>query len=144
MKQEYPMHVVITSVIGEDDCRESFTSHTCAKLTNAGGKYTLSFTEAREGGRVYTTLTYLPNGKRVHQKCRGGVKSEIVFDPATVHTSVYEISPLKFDLTVTCHEVEAKLDELGGEIRLVYTRELAGDAMRVDYRLTATHEEVDA
>ncbi len=143
MKQEYPMSLTIESVIGDKDACETMTIHARARLSVIGGNYTLSFTEAREGGRVFTTLSYMPGAKRVHMKSRGLVKSEIVFDPEVPHVSRYEVAPLAFDLTVRSREVSASLDENGGEIHLVYTRELAGDEATVTYHLTAVAEETE-
>ncbi len=144
MKQEYSMQIAVESVIGDGDEREVYRCEMPARLTQNGGSYTLSFTEVREDTKLFTTLTFQPRGTRVHMKTRGGVKNEIVFDTTTPCVTRYEVAPLCFDLTVRSREISVSLDEHGGEIRLVYTRELAGDACPVVYRLAAVpREEAD-
>ncbi len=141
MKETYRLTADIRSTVGESEECETYTMRVKARLDITGGSHTLSFTEEREGGRVFTTLTYTPGRARVHMKSRGGVKSEMIFDPATPHVSRYEVAPLSFELTVRSREVRAHLDGNGGEIFLSYTRELAGDSTPVVYHLVAVPEE---
>ncbi len=140
MKEQIPMLAHIESTIG--DAHVAYDVK--ARLSVVGDHHSLAFTEERESGRVFTTLSFRPGVARVHMKCRGGVKSEMIFDPATPHTSVYELSPLAFDLTVTTETARVALDALGGTLCLSYTREIGGDASHVTYTLTAMPEEVNA
>ncbi len=141
MKDRVAMNLHIESVVGVGDDAERFAFDVMGKLNIVSGNHTLSFTEMREGCRIFTTLTYRPGGHRVHMKARGDVKYETVFDTSAVCQTVYEVAPCKLDLTVRSHEVVVNLDEYGGEMRLAYTRVIAGDVGEVVYTLTATAEE---
>ncbi len=144
MKDTRPMHFTIRSTLTSGDDTETMTTTAAGKYAAVGDHITLSFWEANESGKVFTTLAFLRGGRRVHMKRRGGVKCEMIFDPKEECTSVYELPPLKFDFTVRSREVFVNLDENGGTVSLAYTREIGGDLSSVQYCLTAVAGEEDA
>ncbi len=138
MNARISMQLHIESVVGAGADAERMTYDTPGKLNVASGNYTLSFTDEREGCKIFTTLTYRPHSHRVHMKARGSVKYELIFDIKEECSTVYEVPPCKLNLTVRSREVSVGLDEFGGEIHLLYTREVGGDTSDVTYTLTAT------
>ncbi len=140
----YQMTVRISSAIGffgPGGARDTYSAVLPARLDVTENKCTLSFREERDGGVIYTTMTYEPGGSRVHMRGRGNAKSDILFDCGEEHHSIYKVGEYKFDLTVRTGEVTATLTEQGGEISLVYERQIGGHIDLVSYQLIGTPTE---
>ena len=102
-------------------------------LRHVGDHISLAYTERRDGGvRVMTTLAWQRGMRRLHLTQRGAVRWEADFDPDTPAVTRYEVPPYTFDLTVRCHEIRLPLDENGGELHLLYTRNIGGDEALVE------------
>ena len=132
------MSLVVTSIIGEGSEKEEYTVECRGQLRMASGVNSLTYTEEVEGRRVHTTLTYRMNAGRVHLKKRGATKCEMIFEEGYTHTSVYEMSPYKFDMVVEGQKVKASLGEEGGEISLTYLRTIGGDTAKVVLQIVGT------
>lgn len=135
MKEQYTMSLTITSVLGEGENREEYTLTTRGQLRMASGVNSLTYSEEIEGKKVHTTLTYRLRANRVHLKKRGAMKSEIIFEENFEHSSLYEIPPYSFDMTVRSQVVKASLGADGGEITLSYFRTIGGDTAPVEMRI---------
>ncbi len=131
MKEQVAMSLVVKSTIGEGSEKEEYVVTCRGQLRMASGVNSLTYTEELDGKRVHTTLTYRLHANRVHLKKRGAVKCEMIFEERYVHTSVYEMSPYKFDMVVEGQKVKASLGEEGGEITLTYLRTIGGDTAQV-------------
>ena len=143
MKEQISMSLVVTSIIGEGSEKEEYTVACRGQLRVASGVNSLTYTEEVEGRRVHTTLTYRMHAGRVHLKKRGATKCEMVFEKGYVHTSVYEMSPYKFDMTIAAEQVRASLGDMGGEISLTYVRTIGGDTAKVTLQIVGTPIEED-
>lgn len=138
MKRETPMHITITSHLAAEGAPETVTTEARGVLRQVGDHHTLAYTERRESDeRVMTTLSWQRGVRRLHLTCRGAVRWEADFDPALPAETRYEVPPYAFTLCVQCRELRLGVDENGGELRLVYRRELGGDAAEVTLSLAA-------
>lgn len=123
----------------EKDPHAGTVYETVGCLRRRGGVSSLSFTEEHgDGQKSLCTLSLDSDVPGVRVRRRGGIRCEMVFRPGEAHTSVYEIAPYRFDITVRSHEIKASLCEEGGEILLRYEREIGGERDLVRFRLTAT------
>ena len=143
MKEQHTMALTITSVLGEGENREEYTLTSRGQLRMASGVNSLTYTEDLEGKKVHTTLTYRLHANRVHLKKRGGMKSEIILEENFEHTSLYEIPPYSFDMTVRSQVVKASLGADGGEIVLSYQRTIGGDTAPVEMRIVGIPMETE-
>ena len=95
-----------------------------AVLREKDGCRLLSYTETGEGGDVRSEL-FCTDG-RVRLRRTGSVRSEILFSEGTVHSSLYEIPPYRFDMTVTTERLHCFFGATDGEIDLAYTAVIGG------------------
>ena len=85
---------------------------------------TLTYAEEGEGVRAESEITY--NDGIVCVRRRGAIESELIFEEGKSHSSLYVVSPYKFDATVTAKRVRVNLNEDGGTLDLLYNMKIGG------------------
>ena len=84
----------------------------------------LTYSEENEGAVVYSDISY--SDGEVWVKRRGALVSELFFKEGAEHSSVYEVTPYKFDATVKTRRIKASFFESGGELSLFYNMKIGG------------------
>ena len=100
---------------------------------------TLTYTENGEGGRVFTDITVI--GKAVTVKRRGAIESEMLFSEGVTHDSIYEVTPYKFDVTVTARKIRNSLTKDGGILDMFYNMKIGGADKSARMKITVTRSE---
>ena len=84
----------------------------------------LTYSEENEGAVVYSDISY--SDGEVWVKRRGALVSELFFKEGAEHSSVYEVTPYKFDATVKTRRIRASFSDSGGELSLFYNMKIGG------------------
>ena len=93
-----------------------------------GETVSVSYKTSTEGGTVSTAYRLFDNSLSVTRS--GAINSVMVFKAGETHSSVYEIPPFKFDMTVTAKRLDHALSESGGKIDLLYEMNV-GEAIKL-------------
>ena len=83
--------------------------------------WSISYEESDLTGLEGVRTTFLVAGKEMHLTREGKLSSHMVFREGVPHDSLYEMGFGALMLTVCATKVDAKLDENGGTIDLVYS-----------------------
>ncbi|MBQ8528114.1 MAG: DUF1934 domain-containing protein [Clostridia bacterium] len=89
-----------------------------------GEDATLTYTESGEYGSVVTELW--ASGDTVTVKRTGAIVSELRFTEGLTHTSLYEVPPYKFDVSVKARRVRVDLKSEGGVVDVLYDMDIGG------------------
>ena len=98
----------------------------------------LTYAESGEGGKVFTEITV--SGGTAVVKRHGAIESEMVFTEGKEHSSVYEVVPYKFDVTVKTRKIRNSLSKTGGVLDIFYNMNIGGADKSVRMKLTAKEE----
>ena len=141
-----PAHFTVRSVIdnltasgipdGEPEITETAS---CGFMHFSEEQITLTYTENGEGGRVFTDITVL--GKGVTVKRRGAIESEMLFSEGVTHDSIYEVTPYKFDITVTARKIRNSLTKDGGILDMFYNMKIGGADKSARMKITVVRSE---
>ena len=115
---------------GEDEVTEG-VAFGFMKTTEDG--FFLTYSEEGEGGRTVSDIT--TEGTRVTVRRRGSVVSEMVFAEGEEDTSIYEVTPYRFDMKVRTTKIRNTLTLGGGGLDLFYKMEVGGAEKAVRLRL---------
>ena len=115
---------------GEDEVTEGVAF---GFMKTAEDGFFLTYSEEGEGGRTVSDIT--TEGARVTVRRRGGVVSEMVFAEGEEHTSIYEVTPYRFDMKVKTTKIRNTLTLGGGGLDLFYKMEVGGAEKAVRLRL---------
>ena len=115
---------------GEDEVTEGVVFG-FMKTTEDG--FFLTYSEEGEDGRTVSDIT--TEGARVTVRRRGNVVSEMVFAEGEEHTSIYEVTPYRFDMKVRTTKIRNTLTLGGGGLDLFYKMEVGGAEKAVRLRL---------
>ena len=89
----------------------------------------LSYSEQTEGGNVHSHILVANNEITVLRS--GAVASTMIFADGRTHTSVYEVLPYKFDMTVKTVKIRNELlDENRNELEILYNMTVGGAVRR--------------
>ncbi len=102
-------------------------------LKVSDGEINISYTETTEGGKVVSDVTV--SGELVRAKRVGAVESEIIFNPAEPHKSLYTVAPFSFDVTVVTKKIRNSLTKDGGRLDIYYNMEIGGASKYVKMRI---------
>jgi uncharacterized beta-barrel protein YwiB (DUF1934 family) len=91
---------------------------------------------------VFTDITAVNDTVTV--KRRGAIESEMVFSQGTSHSSVYEVPPYKFDVTVMARKIRNSLGRGGGILDMFYNMEIGGAVKSARMKITVTRTEIKA
>ena len=131
MSKVFPIKLTITSRMTDDAVEQQETG--VLHLEGAGG--TIAYSEESDGGQILTNIVFTPS--RVTIARNGAVRSHMVFETGLAHTSLYEVPPYAFDMTVTTGALSASIGIFGGRIHLEYDRLLGGETTHVVFDLLA-------
>ena len=98
----------------------------------------VSYKTITEGGAVNTS--YRLTGDALTVTRSGAINSVIVFKTGETHSSIYEITPYKFDMTVTTKRLRHTVTAGGAEIDLLYEMNV-GDAAKLCKMKITVYEE---
>ena len=115
---------------GEDEVTEG-VAFGFMKTTEDG--FFLTYSEEGEDGRTVSDIT--TEGTRVTVRRRGSVLSEMIFVEGEEHTSIYEVTPYRFDMRVKTTKIRNTLTLGGGGLDLFYKMEVGGAEKAVRLRL---------
>lgn len=115
---------------GEDEVTEG-VAFGFMKTTEDG--FFLTYSEEGEDGRTVSDIT--TEGARVTVRRRGSVLSEMIFAEGEEHTSIYEVTPYRFDMRVKTTKIRNTLTLGGGGLDLFYKMEVGGAEKSVRLRL---------
>ena len=115
---------------GEDEVTEG-VAFGFMKTTEDG--FFLTYSEEGEDGRTVSDIT--TEGTRVTVRRRGSVLSEMIFVEGEEHTSIYEVTPYRFDMRVKTTKIRNTLTLGGGGLDLFYKMEVGGAEKSVRLRL---------
>lgn len=100
------------------------------------GGWDICYEESDLTGLSGVTTTFRLEPGQVMLRRTGKLRSEMIFREGFVHESLYQMDFGALLLTVCAKQIEAKLDEQGGTVDLVYQIEIEhGDAGLVEYHL---------
>ena len=115
---------------GEDEVTEAIVF---GFMRSTDGGFFLTYSENGEGGKTVSDVTV--EGERVTVRRHGAVESEMVFEVGKSHSSLYEIPPYRFDMTVRATKIRNTLALGSGGLDLFYNMELGGAEKKVRLRL---------
>ncbi len=108
---------------------EMHESTVCGSMKITDGEIRLSYSEQTEGGTVHSHV--LAAGEEVTVLRSGAVSSTMIFSAGKKHTSVYEVLPYKFDMTVETLKIRNELfKENQGELEILYNMTVGGASRR--------------
>lgn len=138
MTTETTVRLSLSSEITDDESgeREQDTRELVGLFRAREGLCRLTYAEPSEGGEVQSEL--LLSDGRVRLCRTGALRSDIVFTEGLSHSSLYEIPPYRFDMTVTTERVRVALDGARGDIELCYRTELGGASRHCRLTLRVT------
>lgn len=94
----------------------------------------LTYSEESDGGRTVSDVTVRPDTVRVRRI--GAVVSDLCFEVGAVHTSIYEVPPYKFDMTVEATKIRNTLSLGAGMLDLFYKMKIGGAEKKVRLRIS--------
>ena len=136
------MNINIVSVIDELDesglaeSSERTESTSAVEVCEVGSVLTLSFSEAKEGGRLDSLITVKESEITVCR--RGSVESEFVFSEGTTHKSLYKIPPYSFDAEIFTRKIRNNLTRGVGTLSILYDMTIGGGKKRVNMKITVS------
>jgi uncharacterized beta-barrel protein YwiB (DUF1934 family) len=113
--------------LAEGDTETSEESAICTYRSD-GDTISVSYKTQTEGGTVNTSYRLFDNCLSVTRS--GAINSVMIFENGKTHSSVYEIPPFKFDMTVTAKRLFHTLTDRGGDIDLLYEMNV-GEAIKL-------------
>lgn len=119
---------VIISILGNQtfaetgaDCTELVTEG-ILKKQNYG--YDLMYQESELTGMEGTHTTFQIHGGQIILQRRGGVNSEMIFEPGKKHYSLYETPYGALTIDICTSKMKWNLSESGGDIEIDYAIEI--------------------
>ena len=94
----------------------------------------LTYSEDGDGGRTVSDVTATADSVRVRRV--GSVVSDMLFKVGTVHTSIYEVTPYRFDMSVEATKIRNTLSLGAGMLDLFYKMKLGGAEKKVRLRIS--------
>ena len=94
----------------------------------------LTYSEEGDGGRTVSDVTASENCVRVRRI--GSVVSDLMFEVGVVHTSIYEVPPYKFDMSVEATKIRNTLSLGAGMLDLFYKMTVGGAEKKVRLRIS--------
>jgi uncharacterized beta-barrel protein YwiB (DUF1934 family) len=94
----------------------------------------LTYSEDGDGGRTVSDVTVSENSVRVRRI--GSVVSDLMFEVGVVHTSIYEVPPYKFDMSVEATKIRNTLSLGAGMLDLFYKMTVGGAEKKVRLRIS--------
>lgn len=94
----------------------------------------LTYSEEGDGGRTVSDVTVSENTVRVRRV--GSVVSDLLFEVGAVHTSIYEVPPYKFDMSVEATKIRNTLALGTGMLDLFYKMKVGGAEKKVRLRIS--------
>lgn len=113
--------------LADGDVEVSEESAVCTYRID-GETVSVSYKTSTEGGTVNTSYRLFADTLSVTRS--GAINSVMVFKIGETHSSVYEIPPFKFDMTVTAKRLNHSLSGDGGKIDLLYEMNV-GEAIKL-------------
>ena len=113
--------------LADGDVEVTEESEICSYRTD-GEMVSVSYKILTEGGAVSTSYRLAGDALTVTRS--GAINSVMVFKTGETHSSVYEIPPFKFDMTVTAKRLAHNMTHLGGDIELLYEMNI-GEAIKL-------------
>lgn len=95
--------------------------------------FIISYKEKNEGGQTMSELTVFPD--KVLLKKRGAVCSDIQFCENESHSSIYEVVPFRFDMTVVTKKIRNNLTKDGGTLDIHYEMNIGGQNKRLRLKI---------
>lgn len=134
---------VVLSVCGtqyypeqEPEVIELVTEGTMEYIDNG---WNICYEESDLTGLAGVTTTFLVEQGQVTLRRTGKLRSEMVFREGVCHDSLYQMEFGALLLTVCAKQIEARLNDSGGTVDLVYSIEIEhGEAGIVEYHLDIT------
>lgn len=100
------------------------------------GGWDICYEESDLTGLAGTTTTFRVEPGQVTLRRTGKLRSEMVFREGVPHESLYQMDFGALLIVVCAQQIEAKLNDHGGTVDLVYTVEIEhGEAGLVEYHL---------
>ena len=93
----------------------------------------LTYSEDGEGGRTVCDITVM--GERVRVRRIGSVVSDLLSEVGKEHTSIYEVPPYKFDMTVEAIKIRNSLSLGSGILDLFYKMNVGGANKKVHLKI---------
>ena len=94
----------------------------------------LTYSEEGDGGRTVCDITAEQNCVRVRRI--GSVVSDLLFEVGAAHTSIYEVPPYRFDMTVEATKIRNTLSLGTGMLDLFYKMQIGGAEKKVRLRIS--------
>lgn len=94
----------------------------------------LTYSEEGDGGRTVSDVTVSESCVRVRRI--GSVVSDLMFEVGVVHTSIYEVPPYKFDMSVEATKIRNTLSLGAGMLDLFYKMTVGGAEKKVRLRIS--------
>ncbi len=108
-----------------------FTTSGFMKTTEDG--FFLTYSEEGDGGRTVSDIT--TKGETVRVRRVGSVVSDLLFEVGVVHTSIYEVPPYQFDMSVEATKIRNSLSLGAGGLDLFYKMNVGGATKKVRLRI---------
>lgn len=112
------------SQISDDSDENVMELITEGKYYKKGDTYFITYKESEVTGMKGTTTTLKVAGNTVTLMRFGSVNSQFVFQRGQKHVSYYDTEYGAFTISVYTNQMEIKVDDNGGEIRVGYELEI--------------------
>ena len=94
----------------------------------------LTYSEEGDGGRTVCDITVCADTVRVRRI--GSVVSDLLFEVGVTHTSIYEVPPYRFDMSVEATKIRNTLSLGAGMLDLFYKMQVGGAEKKVRLRIS--------
>lgn len=114
-----------------DEITESTVSGFMKPVENG---FFLTYSEDGDGGKTVCDIT--TTGESVRVRRLGSVVSDLLFEVGAPHTSIYEVPPYKFDMSVEATKIRNSLTLGSGVLDLFYKMNVGGAEKKVRLKIT--------
>lgn len=105
------------------------------EVTLGNGTVTMFYREKSEDTVTSTKIEVRPDGS-VMLRRMGGIVSDMLFIEGEETSTLYQIPPYKFDMTLTTKRIRKSLSDDSGELQLVYSMNVGGGQKNARMKIT--------
>lgn len=105
------------------------------EVTLGDGTVTMFYREKSEDTVTSTKIEVRPDGS-VMLRRMGGIVSDMLFIEGEETSTLYQIPPYKFDMTLTTKRIRKSLSDDSGELQLVYSMNVGGGQKNARMKIT--------
>ena len=105
------------------------------EVTLCDGTVTMFYKEKSEDTVTSTKIEVRPDGS-VMLRRMGGIVSDMLFIEGEETSTLYQIPPYKFDMTLTTKKIRKSLSDDSGELQLVYSMNVGGGQKNARMKIT--------